>query len=30
MKLNKLYSRSTTGKVSTWEIEIEGNKYRTF
>ena len=29
MKLNKLYSRSTTGKVCTWEIEISQNKYRT-
>ena len=29
MKLNKLYNRSTTGKISTWEIEVDGNKYRT-
>jgi len=29
MKLNKLYSRSTTGKICTWEIEIFQNKYRT-
>ena len=29
MKLNKLYSRSTTGKICTWEIEISQNKYRT-
>ena len=29
MKLSKLYSRSTTGKVCTWEIEINQNKYRT-
>ena len=29
MKLSKLYSRSITGKVCTWEIEINQNKYRT-
>ena len=29
MKLSKLYSRSTTGKICTWEIEISQNKYRT-
>jgi DNA ligase-1 len=29
MKLNKLYSRATNGKVNTFEIEVEGNKYRT-
>lgn len=29
MKLSKLYSRSSTGKISTWEIEILGDKYRT-
>lgn len=29
MKLSKLYSRATNGKVNTFEIEIEGNKYRT-
>ena len=29
MKLSKLYSRSTTGKVCTWGIEINQNKYRT-
>jgi ATP-dependent DNA ligase len=29
MKLPKLYSRSTTGKICTWEIEISQNKYRT-
>jgi len=29
MKLPKLYSRSSTGKISTWEIEIVGDKYRT-
>lgn len=29
MKLNTLYSRSTTGKISTWEVEIEENKFRT-
>jgi DNA ligase-1 len=29
MKLSKLYSRSTTGKICTWEIEIFQNKYRT-
>jgi DNA ligase 1 len=29
MKLKKLYSRATNGKVNTFEIEVEGNKYRT-
>ena len=29
MILNRLYKRSTTGKVVQWEIEIEGNSYRT-
>ena len=29
MKLPKLYSRSTTGKISTWEIEYNENSYRT-
>lgn len=29
VKFNTLYKRSTTGKVSTWFIEIEGNKFRT-
>jgi DNA ligase 1 len=29
MKLSKLYSRATNGKVNTFEIEVEGNKYRT-
>lgn len=29
MKLKALYKRSTTGKISFWEIEIEGNKFRT-
>ena len=29
MQLNKLYKRSTTGKVVEWQIEIEGNSYRT-
>jgi len=29
MKLSTLYSRSTTGKITEFVIEIEGNKYRT-
>lgn len=29
MKLPILYKRSTTGKISTWYIETEGNKFRT-
>ena len=29
MKLSKLFKRTTIGKVQTWEIEIEGDKYRT-
>ena len=29
MKLNKLYKRTSTGKIQEWEIEIEGNQYRT-
>jgi DNA ligase-1 len=29
MKLSKLYSRATNGKINTFEIEVEGNKYRT-
>lgn len=29
MKLSILYSRATNGKVNTFEIEVEGNKYRT-
>lgn len=29
MKLKPLYKRSTTNKISFWEIEIEGNKFRT-
>ena len=29
MKLSTLYSRATNGKVNTFEIEVEGNKYRT-
>jgi len=29
MKLSKLYSRATNGKINTFEIEIEGSKYRT-
>lgn len=29
MKLSTLYKRSTTGKVSEWTIEVEGNKFRT-
>jgi len=29
MKLNKLFKRSTTGAVLSWEIEVEGNKHRT-
>ena len=29
MKLSKLYSRSSNGKISTWEIEIIKNNYRT-
>ena len=29
MKLSKLYSRATNGKVNTFEIEVEANKYRT-
>jgi DNA ligase-1 len=28
MKLNKLYSRSVNGKINTFIIEIEGNKFR--
>lgn len=28
MKLNKLYSRSVNGKINTFTIEIEGNKFR--
>lgn len=27
--MKELYKRSTTGKVSTWKIEVEGNKFRT-
>ncbi len=29
MKLKPLYKRSTTDKISYWEIEVEGNKFRT-
>jgi hypothetical protein len=29
MKLDKLYSRATNGKINTFKIEVEGNKYRT-
>jgi DNA ligase-1 len=29
VKFNTLYKRSTTGKVSLWQIEVEGNKFRT-
>jgi len=29
MQLNKLYSRTSTGKIQEWTVEIEGNKYRT-
>ena len=29
MKLNKLYSRATNGKINTFEIEVERNKFRT-
>jgi DNA ligase-1 len=29
MKLSILYSRATNGKINTFEIEVEGNKYRT-
>lgn len=29
MELNKLYKRSTTGKISEWGIEVEGNQFRT-
>jgi DNA ligase-1 len=29
MKLPILYRRSVTGKVGMWQIEVEGNKYRT-
>lgn len=29
MKLPILFKRSTTGKISQWQIEIEGNKFRT-
>jgi DNA ligase-1 len=29
MKLEALYKRSTTGKISFWEIEVEENKFRT-
>jgi DNA ligase-1 len=28
MKLSKLYSRATNGKVNTFEIEVEGNRFR--
>lgn len=28
MKLTKLYKRATSGKIQEWEIEIDGNKYR--
>jgi DNA ligase-1 len=28
MKLSTLYKRATTGKITEWTIEIEGNKYR--
>jgi DNA ligase-1 len=28
-KLKPLYKRSTTGKISYWEVEVEGNKFRT-
>lgn len=27
--MKELYKRSTTGKISTWGIEVEGNKFRT-
>ena len=29
MKLDKLYKQTTTGATQTWEIEVEGNKFRT-
>ena len=29
MKLPILYGRSSTGKISTWEIEYNENSYRT-
>ncbi len=29
MKLAPLYKRSSTGKISFWQIEVEGNKFRT-
>jgi hypothetical protein len=28
-KTPTLFKRSTTGKISTWYVEIEGNKFRT-
>lgn len=29
MKLTTLYKRATTGKITEWTIEVEGNKFRT-
>jgi DNA ligase-1 len=29
MKLNRLYKRTTTGAIQSWEIEVEDNKFRT-
>jgi DNA ligase-1 len=29
MKFKKLYQRALKGKINTWEIEVENNKYRT-
>lgn len=29
MKLGKIYKRAVTGKIQVWEIEVEGNAYRT-
>jgi DNA ligase-1 len=29
MKLSTLYKRATTGKITEWTIEVEGNKFRT-
>ena len=29
MKMAKLYKRTSTGKIQEWEIEVEGNQYRT-
>lgn len=29
MKLGKIYKRTKTGKIQEWEVEVEGNKFRT-